>query len=33
MSGFDRPRVLWAVTGLVYVFLFAPMIDCHACPV
>jgi spermidine/putrescine transport system permease protein len=26
VSGFDRPRVLWAVTGLVYVFLFAPIV-------
>jgi len=26
MSGFDRPRFLWAVTGLVYVFLFAPIL-------
>jgi spermidine/putrescine transport system permease protein len=25
VSGFDRPRVLWAVTGLVYLFLFAPI--------
>jgi spermidine/putrescine transport system permease protein len=24
--GFDRPRVLWAVTALVYVFLFAPVL-------
>jgi spermidine/putrescine transport system permease protein len=23
---FDRPRVLWAVTGLVYAFLFAPIL-------
>jgi spermidine/putrescine transport system permease protein len=26
VSGFDRPRFLWAVTGLVYVFLFAPIV-------
>ena len=26
MSGFDRPRFLWAVTGLVYLFLFAPIL-------
>jgi spermidine/putrescine transport system permease protein len=26
VSGFDRPRVLWAVTGLVYLFLFAPIV-------
>jgi spermidine/putrescine transport system permease protein/putrescine transport system permease protein len=26
VSGFDRPRFLWAVTGLVYVFLFAPIL-------
>jgi spermidine/putrescine transport system permease protein/putrescine transport system permease protein len=25
MSGFDRPRFLWVVTGLVYLFLFAPI--------
>jgi spermidine/putrescine transport system permease protein len=24
--GFDRPRVLWVVTALVYVFLFAPVL-------
>jgi spermidine/putrescine transport system permease protein/putrescine transport system permease protein len=24
-GGFDRPRFLWAVTGLVYLFLFAPI--------
>jgi spermidine/putrescine transport system permease protein len=24
--GFDRPRVLWLVTALVYVFLFAPVL-------
>jgi len=24
--GFDRPRVLWLVTALVYVFLFAPIL-------
>jgi spermidine/putrescine transport system permease protein len=26
VSGFDRPRFLWAVTGIVYVFLFAPIV-------
>jgi spermidine/putrescine transport system permease protein/putrescine transport system permease protein len=26
VSGFDRPRFLWAVTGLVYLFLFAPIL-------
>jgi spermidine/putrescine transport system permease protein len=26
VSGFDRPRMLWAVTGLVYLFLFAPIV-------
>jgi spermidine/putrescine transport system permease protein/putrescine transport system permease protein len=26
MSGFDRPRFLWALTGLVYAFLFAPIV-------
>lgn len=26
MTGYDRPRVLWAITGLVYAFLFAPIL-------
>jgi spermidine/putrescine transport system permease protein len=26
VTGFDRPRFLWAITGLVYVFLFAPIL-------
>jgi ABC-type spermidine/putrescine transport system permease subunit II len=24
-GGFDRPRFLWAATGLVYLFLYAPI--------
>jgi spermidine/putrescine transport system permease protein len=26
MTGYDRPRFLWAITGLVYAFLFAPIL-------
>ena len=25
-KGFDRPRTLWAITGIVYTFLFAPIL-------